>query len=147
MSVVEDAMAAVSVGIRENGVTAMHDATECGIWGGVYELAQASGLGVILDRDAIVAEDGVFEICGLFGIDDPYAAISEGTLILSCRPHRSGEIVAALGAKGISASVAGELTGAESGMKVVEDGVEKPFEHPRVDPFWKAFYSSLESGD
>ena len=33
MSVVEDAMAAVSVGVRGNGVTAMHDATECGVWG------------------------------------------------------------------------------------------------------------------
>jgi hydrogenase maturation factor len=33
MSVVEDGMTAVSVGRRENGVTAMHDATECGIWG------------------------------------------------------------------------------------------------------------------
>ena len=33
MTVVEDAMTAVGVGRRENGVTAMHDATECGIWG------------------------------------------------------------------------------------------------------------------
>ena len=31
MSVVEDAMKAVSVGVRENGITAMHDATECGV--------------------------------------------------------------------------------------------------------------------
>lgn len=34
MSVVEDAMTAISCGIRDKGVTAMHDATECGIWGG-----------------------------------------------------------------------------------------------------------------
>ena len=27
-------MTAVRVGVRDNGVTAMHDATECGIWGG-----------------------------------------------------------------------------------------------------------------
>jgi len=39
MSVVEDAMTAVGVGVREDGMTAMHDATECGIWGGLYELA------------------------------------------------------------------------------------------------------------
>src|SRR4030042_6010786 len=37
MSVVEDALTAVSVGVRDNGVSAMHDATECGIWGGLYE--------------------------------------------------------------------------------------------------------------
>src|SRR4030042_2165754 len=50
MSAVDDAMTAVSIGVRDKGVTAMHDATECGIWGGVYELAQASGLGVVLDE-------------------------------------------------------------------------------------------------
>lgn len=143
MSVVDDAMTAVSVGVRENGVSAMHDATECGIWGGVHELAQAAGLGVILDKDSIVVEEGVFEISELFGIDDPYAAISEGTLILSCRPHRSSAVVQALKNSGIPASVAGELTPTSSGMIVVSEGREKSFEHPRVDPFWEAFYQSL----
>jgi hydrogenase maturation factor len=143
MSVVEDAMTAVSIGVRENGITAMHDATECGIWGGVYELAQAAGLGVKLNKDEIVVEEGIFEICKLFGIDDPYAAISEGTLIISCRPHKSDQVVDALRAKGIPASVAGELIEQENGIIVRSKGVEKPFEHPRVDPFWNAFYKAL----
>ncbi len=143
MSVVEDAMTAVSVGVREKGVTAMHDATECGIWGGVHELAQAAELGIILDKDAIVIEEGIVEICELFGIDDPYAAISEGTLILSCRPHRSSAVVRALTNRGIPAAVVGELLPRESGMIVVSEGRERPFEHPQVDPFWEAFYQSL----
>ena len=143
MSVVEDAMAAVSVGVREEGVTAMHDATECGIGGGVYELAQASGLGALLNKDDIVVEDGVFEICELFGIDDPYAAISEGTLILSCKSDKSQSIIHALSAKGIPASVAGTLMPKDNGIVVVSDGKEHPFEHPRVDPFWNAFYQAL----
>ena len=79
MSVVEDAMTAVSVGVRDNGVTAMHDATECGIWGGLFEIAQAAGLGVTVEMEKIVVEDCVKEICSYFGID-PYASISEGTL-------------------------------------------------------------------
>ena len=143
MSVVEDAMTAVSVGVRDEGVTAMHDATECGIWGGVYELAQAAGLGVRLDKDAIVHEEGVFEICDLFGIDDPFAAISEGTLIIACRPHKSQAVVDALKDKNIPASVVGELVESGKGMVVLSGGKEQPFEHPRVDPFWKAFYQAL----
>ncbi len=144
MSVVEDAMTAVSVGVRENGVSSMHDATECGIWGGVYEIAEAAGLGAVLNRDKIVVEEGVMEICELFGIGDPYAAISEGTLIITCRPEFSGRIVEALSAKGIRSSIAGELTSPGSGITVVEGGRERPFEHPRVDPFWEAFYNSLK---
>ncbi len=143
MSVVEDAMTAVSVGVRDNGVTAMHDATECGIWGGVYELAQASGLGARLKKDDIVVEEGVFEISKLFGIDDPYAAISEGTLIIACKPHKSEEVVKALQSKGIPSSVVGELTSPDQGIVVIEEGQEKPFQHPRVDPFWMAFYNAL----
>ncbi len=74
MSIVEDAMTAIKVGVRENGITAMHDATECGIWGGLYEIAQAAGLGVRIEKEKIVVEDCVKEICDYFGID-PYASI------------------------------------------------------------------------
>lgn len=146
MSVVEDALVAVSVGVRDNGVTVMHDATECGIWGGLYEIAEAAGMGVTIEKDQIVIEDGVKEICALFGID-PFASISEGTLLLTCRAHKAEAILSALAAKGIKASVAGEITPAGSGMKLVENGQEKPLVHPQVDPFWKAFYNALEKYD
>ena len=143
MSVVEDAMAAVSVGVRENGVAAMHDATECGVWGGLYELAQGAGLGVRVEKDQIVVEDCITEICSYFGID-PYASISEGTLIIASREHKAQEVVEVLSRKGIKSSIVGELTEPESGMVLVSGGNEGKLEHPIVDPFWKAFYGALE---
>jgi len=143
MSVVEDAVTAISVGVRENGVTAMHDATECGVWGGLYELAQAAGLGVKVEKEQIVVEDCVMEICSYFGID-PYASISEGTLIIACRQLKAQEVVEALFQKGIKSSIVGELTEPGNGMVLVEGGGEKRLEHPLVDPFWKAFYNALE---
>lgn len=146
MSVVEDALTAVSVGVRDNGVTAMHDATECGIWGGLYEIAQAANLGVRVEKERIVVEDLVPEICHYFGID-PYASISEGTLIISCREHGADKIVKALSKKGIASSVVGELINPKHGMILVEKGKEKKLEHPIVDPFWKAFYNALSKGD
>lgn len=142
MSVVEDALTAVSVGIRNNGVTAMHDATECGIWGGLYEIAQAANLGVRVEKEPIVVEECVPEICKYFGID-PYASISEGTLIISCREHKAQKVVAALTKKGIVSSIVGELIEPEHGMILVEKGREKKLKHPIVDPFWKAFYNAL----
>jgi hydrogenase maturation factor len=144
MSVVEDAMTAVSVGVRENGVAAMHDATECGIWGGLYELAEAAGLGARVVKEQIVVEDCITEICGYFGID-PYASISEGTLIIICRPHKADEVIDALRNKGIKSSIVGELTPPEQGMVLIDAGSEKKLEHPIVDPFRKAFYDALAS--
>jgi hydrogenase maturation factor len=143
MTVVEDAMTAVSVGVRDKGVTAMHDATECGVWGGLFEVAQASGLGVRVEKEKIVIEESVEEICRLFGID-PYASISEGTLIIACKENKAPAVVEALAQKGIKSSIIGELTKPEKGMVLVENGKEKKLEHPIVDPFWRAFYGALE---
>jgi hydrogenase expression/formation protein HypE len=143
MSVVEDGMTAVGVGRRDQGVTCMHDATECGIWGGLYEIGQSSGCGVRVEQEKIVVEEGVNEICKLFNIV-PYSSISEGTLLLTCRAHAADKILEALHKKNIKASVVGELTRPEQGMVLIKNGREGKLVHPIVDPFWNAFYGSLE---
>lgn len=145
MSVVTDALTAVEVGVRDDGVTAMHDATECGIWGGLYEIAEASGVGMIIDQSAIVVRPEVRAVCDLFGMD-PYSSISEGTLLLTCRPHRANTVVDRLRDTGIDATQIGEVTPAGGGIQVVEHGRERPLEHPRVDPFWNAFGAALTEG-
>jgi hydrogenase expression/formation protein HypE len=142
---VKDGTIAVNVGRRDKGVTCMHDATECGIWGGLYEIGQSSGCGVRVEQDKIVMEDGVPEICRLFNID-PYASISEGTLLMTCRPQSADKIVDALHNSNIKASVVGELTRPEMGMVLIKNGREHKLEHPIVDPFWNAFYGALEKG-
>src|SRR4030065_2469327 len=54
MSVVGDALTAVEAGVRENGVTSMHGANECGVWGGLFEVAPASGGGMKIDKEKII---------------------------------------------------------------------------------------------
>jgi len=144
MSVVQDALTAVGVGVRDDGITAMHDATECGIWGGLYETAQAANLGVRVEKERIVVEACVIEICRYFGID-PYASISEGTLIIACREHKAERVVKALSRKGIRSSIVGELVNPKYGMILVENGKERKLKHPVVDPFWQAFYNALKT--
>lgn len=143
MSVVKDAMAAVKVGVRDEGVSAMHDATECGIWGGVFELAKAAGLGVRIEKERIVLEEGVSEICDYFKID-PYKSISEGTLLVAVRPGKAEAVVRVLQESGIASSIVGEFTHPKYGVTLIEQGKERSLEHPRVDPFWKAFYDTLK---
>ena len=143
MSVVKEAMTAITVGVRQDGVTAMHDATECGIWGGLYELAEAAGLGVRVEQEKIVITDCTTEICDYFGID-LYASISEGTLIIACRPHKAEEVVRLLSREGICSSIVGEFTSPEGGMVLIKGGREEKLKHPIVDPFWNAFYDALK---
>lgn len=47
----------------------MHDADECGIWSGLYELAQVTDLSVRVEKRQIVIGDCSKEICGYFGIN------------------------------------------------------------------------------
>jgi len=143
MSVVEDALTAVEAGVREGGVTAMHDATECGVWGGLVEIAQASRVGLVVEKRAVIVQDAVAKVCDLFGID-PYSSISEGTLLITCRPHKAAEVERRLRDKAIPVTVVGEIVDASEGMRVVEDGRERPLVHPRVDPFWAAFGKAAE---
>lgn len=143
MSVVEDAMEAVKAGVRDEGVSAMHDATECGIYGGVFEMALAANLGIILEKDNIVIEEGIPEICDLFKID-PFSSISEGTLLIAVREKKADKVLNYLKEKNIKASVAGEFISKDKGFILKEGGREKKLSHPEVDPFWNAFYTSLK---
>jgi len=145
MSVVEDAMTAVEVGVREDGITTMHDATECGVWGGLFEIALASKVGMVVDKDKIIVQDAVRKVCDLFGID-PYSSISEGTLVFTCRPHKVKEAVRRLADKGIPASMVGEVVDAKEGMRYFENGVSRELVHPKVDPFWSAFGKAASQG-
>jgi hydrogenase expression/formation protein HypE len=103
MSTVKEALIAASVGVRDAGVTAMHDATECGVFGGLYELARASNIGMEIDVPAIPVAEDVARICDHYQMD-PYTSISEGTLLLTCRPRHADTIVEALREQSIVAA-------------------------------------------
>lgn len=139
MTVVEDALTAAKAG----GVTAMHDATECGVWGGLYEIANASKVGMRINKEGIILQDVIKQTCECFDID-PYKAISEGTLLATVSPEYADEVIRALERKNIPASIAGEIVPEKDGMKIVDGSKELPLIHPRVDPFWMRFEEYLK---
>jgi hydrogenase expression/formation protein HypE len=138
MTVVPEAVIARRFGLRDRGVTSMHDATEGGVLGGLLEVALASGTGMWIDRDAIPVPPEVRAVCDHVGID-PFVSISEGSLIATVVPDRADGYVDALGDAGIPAAVVGRITEPGEGRVLVADGLERPLEHPGLDPFWGAF--------
>jgi hydrogenase maturation factor len=138
MTVVPEARVASDFGLRERGVTSMHDATEGGVIGGLSEVAAAAEVGLRIDLGSIPVRPEVRLVCDYVGID-PYISISEGTLIATVVRDRADAFVAALGAARISAAVVGEVTDAASGHVLVTSEGERPLQHPGLDPFWGAF--------
>jgi hydrogenase expression/formation protein HypE len=138
MTVVPEARVAAAFGLRGAGVTSMHDATEGGVLGGLLEVASASEVGMRVDLGSIPVRPEVRAVCDHVGID-PYVSISEGTLIATVVPTRAEQFVRALEGRGIDAAIVGEVTERGAGRVLVDDGVERPLEHPGLDPFWAAF--------
>jgi hydrogenase maturation factor len=139
MSAVKDALIAASCG----GVTAMHDATECGVFGGLYEMAMHSKVGMNIYLEQIVMQEEVRKTCECFNID-PYRAISEGTLLATAKKSRAEGVVSALRKEGIPASIVGEATPEEEGIQIIQNNKKYKLEHPRIDPFWTKFEEYLK---
>ncbi len=131
MSVMDDC----AVARKFPGVRVMHDATECGIWGGLYEMARAGRYGIKVEQDLIVKQEVIIKTCEHFQID-PYSTISEGTLIAVVDPKEAGELVSAFTKNNILSSIVGEITGKESGLKIIAGGRTFNLEHPVTDPYW-----------
>jgi hydrogenase maturation factor len=137
VSTVKDALTAASVGIHHNGVTAMHDATEGGVIAAVLELSNASGLGVEIDLDTIPISEETREICKFFRIN-PLTSLSEGTLIITSRPNKTGRVLRQLKSNGISSHVIGRLTKTRSARARTRRGWVR-LTYPSYDPYWRAY--------
>ncbi len=137
MTVVKDASLATEAG----GVTAMHDATEGGVIGGLFEIASASGVGMEIDEDAFVYPDAVKMVCDAFHLD-PIAAIAEGSLLITAEPECSHQILTKLNACGIKASVIGKVTDTIK-TRIIKrrDGTTVDLKIPAQDPFWPVFFA------
>ena len=147
-SVVEDALTLAKIGLR-SGVTSMHDATEYGVWGALHDVAKASQVGIRVFKEKLFIKEEVKEVLDAFseltGIEaDPFAAISEGTLIATVKPRKANEAVSMLKEKGIDAEVIGEVTDKVEEVVLVEGGEERKIKRPEQDPFWPIFFKTIE---
>ena len=138
MTVVPEATVARTFGLRDEGVTSMHDATEGGVFGGLTEVAAAAGVGLHVDLEAIPVRPEVRAVCEHAAMD-PYTSISEGTLIATVVPERAEAFLGALGDARIDAADVGEVVEASRGNVLRTSEGERPLEHPGLDPFWGAF--------
>jgi hydrogenase maturation factor len=146
VSVVADCRAALRAGVRERGVTALHDATEGGVMGGLVELARACGHDVRVDRARIPLHPAVRGACAMLGVD-PYWSLSEGTLIACAAADRAPLVLHELEEDGIAAAVVGEVLAGSGKVWVAEpDGRSTRHDEPLPDPWWAAYGRAVREG-
>ena len=110
VSVVPEGVAAGKVGTH-----GMHDITEGGILGAVWEMCQISHTGAEVWEDAIPMHPETEKICRLFDVD-PLRLISSGSMIIIVPKEKRAEMEDAMKAAGVEASVIGIIKEESDGI-------------------------------
>lgn len=118
---------------REVGVTSMHDVTEGGIFGALWEIGAASKVGLEVDLKKILLKQETVEICEFYDLN-PYMLISSGCMLMIT--DQANRLVERLNAEGIAAAVIGRII--QGNDRVIINEEERRFlEPPKSDELYK----------
>lgn len=129
ISVVKEGILAGSI-----GVNSMHDATEGGILGALWELAEASGVGIEVYGDSINIRRETLEICRALSID-PMKLISSGVMVMTIPEDKKGLLIDAFHGEGIELTEVGKITDKE--RVLIKNGEKLKLLPPDADELYK----------
>jgi hydrogenase maturation factor len=144
-SSLQDALQAVEILQNNTELKAMHDVTEGGVLGAIYEMATASGCGFRIDNDKLPLGEAQKQIMQLFNLDHRFC-VGAGSMVMAVKKGKEENLVKHLHSKGTKATIVGELIAKEEGFRISEQGQEKEFYFNGKDPYWEAFFKAFKAG-
>lgn len=117
-----------------HGATAMHDVTEGGILGALWEMSTASGIGIAFNKKSIPVHPITRKLCRHFRID-PYKLISSGCMLIACPNGK--ELTEGLKSIAVSSAIIGKAMPKYSPC-VVADEHGNEVDPPEADEIYKA---------
>ncbi|MDO4545249.1 MAG: AIR synthase family protein, partial [Bacillota bacterium] len=131
VSVVPEGVAAGKIGTH-----GMHDITEGGILGAVWEMCQISGKGAQVWKERIPIEPEAAKICEFFDID-PLRLISSGSMVIIVAEEKKDAMEAAMKEAGVSSAIIGRVEESAYGIKLKADGETVDVTPPSADEIYK----------
>lgn len=120
---------------RDYGASAMHQITDGGILGALWELAEASEIGMNVDLKQMSIRQETVEICEFCHLN-PYQLTSAGSVLIIA--ERGEELVSRYEEFGIKATLLGKTTA--DAARVIVNGEEKRFlDRPAPDELLKIY--------
>jgi hydrogenase maturation factor len=110
----------------------MHDPTEGGLAGALWELSAACGYSVVVELEKVTIPALSARICRLLEID-PLAAIASGALLLTSPQPDAQHIQAALENNGIRCGDIGWIEKGQVGVWQIHQGLRSPLNRPARD--------------
>lgn len=118
-SVVKEGIVAGSLGVCK-----MHDITEGGVLGAIWETCHNLGLGCEINKDKILVYEETKKISDIFDIDY-LKLISSGSMLIVVKKDKAEKLISNLKAEKIESSIIGVLKDKNYGMKVFENVIEE----------------------
>ncbi|HEV2226899.1 MAG TPA: AIR synthase-related protein [Nitrososphaerales archaeon] len=140
ISVVDEAVAAH----RTGHVHAMHDCTEGGVLGAVFEMSLASGLGFELHEKLVPVAPETRALCRRFSID-PLRLIGSGALLLSVEQGKEADLRRIL-APICKVTAVGRFTKKEERILVGKSGRKHIVRSAPEDELWRVLADSSRRG-
>ncbi|MDR0357274.1 MAG: AIR synthase family protein, partial [Clostridiales Family XIII bacterium] len=112
VSVVREGVIAGSI-----GVSAMHDITEGGVLGAIWEMCRLSDTGAEIREEAVPIDPVTVKICERLDLD-PLRLISSGSMMIVARPGESAQIARAIRAAGIEVTEIGVVAERSEGLRL-----------------------------
>ena len=137
LSVLPEARIALS-----RGVYTMHDASEGGIFGTLWELGERLGVGLSVDLRKLPLRQETVEVCECCNVN-PYQLLSGGSLVMVAE-DASG-LAAALWEKGIPAAVVGKVTQGNDRILLNREEI-RYLDRPGQDEVYRYFEEVREKG-
>lgn len=128
LSVIPEAATAV-----KSGVCAMHDVSEGGIFGALWELAEGAGVGLTIDLKKLPLRQETIEVCECCNVN-PYELLSGGCLLMTSEDG-SG-LVSAMKAEGIPAVIVGKVTDSNDRILINEEET-RYLDRPKNDEIYR----------
>lgn len=130
MSVAQEARA-----VTRFGACAMHDLSQSGIFGALWEMAERAGTGLEVDLKKIPVKQETVEICEYFDIN-PYNLYSAGALLVGTKQPEA--LIAELSGLSIPATVIGRVT--EGNDRIIRNGEDVRFlDRPQQEEWYRRF--------
>jgi hydrogenase maturation factor len=118
-----------------NGATSMHDVTEGGFLGALWEICESSGNGAVVEHGLIPVAEETTRLCRHFDID-PLKLISSGSMLITCANPEV--MLCALHDAGIEASCVGTIVPAGDGIRITGGrGGPKTVKMPDSDEIYR----------
>jgi len=144
-SSLQDALIAVGENNEHSDITAMHDVTEGGVLGAIYELALASGNGAVIHNNKMPIAEVQSVICSIFNLD-PRHCIGAGSMIITCEKESADKVIARLAKSNIPCAEVGVLCEKQNGIIIVDNDKKTDLKYFEEDPYWSAFFKALKGG-